>query len=179
MILYVVRHAKAVARDDWPGGDLDRPLDAKGLSQSPEIARRLCKRLAETTPQGDTSLFSSPSARCRQTLEPLAAELGVDIEPEPLLGDLVSGPPRPAKLPDAAILDWFAERGTEFVDRCLAAGPSSVVACSHGDLIPPLLQVLFDRDGVVPSASGNQKGSFWTLRFADGRLHSADYEPAP
>lgn len=178
MILHLVRHAKATPRRDWNGADVDRPLDDKGFRQAPEICTWLRKqcRHAEKAPL----LYSSPSLRCRQTLEPLADALDVKLRDEALLGDLDSGEPLPSEDPDE-IIAWLGRQGLRFVDREIVTHPGRIViACSHGDVLPETLDLLFARDGVSPDGDGNAKGSVWTLRFdEDGRCTGAVYRPAP
>jgi broad specificity phosphatase PhoE len=185
MIVVLVRHAKAVPRRQWPEDDLSRPLDDRGFAQAPEIARRVLDILSG---ERDVELFSSPSLRCVQTLEPLAAKLGADIRPEPLLGDLESGESPEELIMDAnAAVDWLGSRGMRFLDDVTRTGRrvgsqkphKAVIACSHGDVIPVTLDVLCERDGVRPATVGNAKGSFWVLRFNGGRCTSAEYVPAP
>lgn len=178
MILHLVRHAKATPRRDWHGADVDRPLDDKGFRQTPKICDWLAKQC-----RGDAKpplLFSSPSLRCRQTLEPLADTLGVKLRDELLLGDLDSGEPLPSDDPDE-VIEWLGQQGLRFVERELAAHPErTVIACSHGDVLPETLGLLLARHDVEPDGSGNAKGSVWTLRFDDvGRCRSATYRPAP
>jgi len=61
--LLVLRHAKARARANWPGGEGDRPLTSLGRSQ----ANALTGLLAVWAPE---QLVSSPWARCMLTLRP-------------------------------------------------------------------------------------------------------------
>ena len=72
MALYLVRHGSAGVRNDHDPHDDDRRLDATGRLQS----ERLSEWLVHEAP---TVLRSSPYLRCRQTLEPLATALGIDV----------------------------------------------------------------------------------------------------
>ena len=74
----LVRHADAVAKKEWSGPDAARPLSALGHRQS----AHLVAALAEVAVSG---LFSSPTVRCRQTLQPLAAARGLPIVDDPRL----------------------------------------------------------------------------------------------
>ena len=40
-LVFLVRHAKAANRDDWTGGDRDRPLIDKGRKQADRLAAAL------------------------------------------------------------------------------------------------------------------------------------------
>ena len=79
--LIVVRHASAGGREDWDVDDAMRPLDGKGRRQ----ARELVERLA---PYPIDRIVSSPHVRCVQTVEPLAAARGLEVE---ISGDLADG----------------------------------------------------------------------------------------
>lgn len=84
MALLVVRHARAGKPAEWEGDDRLRPLDKKGRRQ----ARGLPALLA---PRAVDRLVSSAALRCTQTLEPLAADRGLDLETAPELMEGSSG----------------------------------------------------------------------------------------
>jgi 8-oxo-dGTP diphosphatase len=69
-IVFMVRHAKAVNRDLWNGGDRGRPLVDRGRAQ----AERLAVALRRERP---VLIAASPWLRCRQTAAPLAAAVGL------------------------------------------------------------------------------------------------------
>jgi 8-oxo-dGTP diphosphatase len=155
--LVLVRHARAGDRSSWDGPDDLRPLDRRGRAQA--------QRLAEVLPVfGPVELLSAPPVRCRQTLEPLAERLGLDIQPCPELGE-----------------EQFAadpQAGLTLVERLLdpPAGPGVTVVCSQGGAIPSVLLSLGVRwEGaagrIYPPAA---KGSAWVLGGRPGAL-SADY----
>lgn len=68
----LVRHAKAINRNDWAADDADRPLRPRGRTQ----ARRLASLLAA---YDVSDLFSSPWRRCIATLQPYA--VGLQLTP--------------------------------------------------------------------------------------------------
>jgi phosphohistidine phosphatase SixA len=121
----LLRHASAGDRDHWDGPDRLRPLDARGRRESAELAELL-------RPLGLRRVVSSPYARCVQTVEPLAAALGVPVERDDRLAE---GAGRAA----IALLE---EEG--------------VVSCTHGDVVHELVDrglkkaaALVLRDGQV------------------------------
>jgi len=71
--LLVVRHASAGDSEEWEGDDRLRPLDEKGRRQ----ARALVEKLADYEL---ARILSSPFLRCVQTVEPIAAARGLDVE---------------------------------------------------------------------------------------------------
>ncbi|MEP7180254.1 MAG: NUDIX hydrolase, partial [Pseudonocardiales bacterium] len=79
-VILLVRHAKAGKRSEWRGEDRLRPLDPLGAQQ----ARELAEFLRRFAPQ---RVISADVTRCMQTVEPLAASLGLDVHLEPAFGD--------------------------------------------------------------------------------------------
>ena len=104
----LLRHASAGDRSAWAGDDFHRPLDKKWRRQAKEIAAALAA-------DDVRRVVSSPYVRCVQTVEPLAAALGLEVE----------------------IDDRLAEGGDGSA-RALFEEPG-VVACTHGDVIFELL----------------------------------------
>jgi 8-oxo-dGTP diphosphatase len=150
--LYVVRHAKAGERRGWNDDDLLRPLSTAGWKQ----ARLLADRLAGVAP---TTLVSSPYVRCVQTLEPLAERLGIDVG-----------------------VDERITEGVEFTDslELLDEVPDGSVLCSHGDVIPALLDALLRRGLEVRSTPDWRKASTWVIkRKKSGHYTTARVWPPP
>ena len=108
MTSILVRHASAGERDEWEGDDRLRPLDAKGRKQAAALVESL-------EPLGVRRVVSSPYVRCVETVEPLAAALGLAVEHDDRLAEGAG----------AAAAELLAEDG--------------VVACTHGDIVEALL----------------------------------------
>jgi broad specificity phosphatase PhoE len=87
--LYVIRHGKPSAT--WGGDDDDPGLDETGHAQA-RAARDWLMALAPH--QRPSKVVSSPLRRCRETAAPTAEALGVEIEVDPLVGEI----PTPAAL---------------------------------------------------------------------------------
>jgi broad specificity phosphatase PhoE len=87
--LYVIRHGKPSAT--WGGDDEDPGLDQTGQVQALAARDWLMALPPEQRP---TKVVSSPLRRCRETAEPTAQALGVDIEVDPRVGEI----PTPAAL---------------------------------------------------------------------------------
>ena len=150
--LYVVRHADAGHRSQWSGSDEERPLSPRGQKQAKGIAAQLADA-------GVSRLISSPYARCVQTLEPLGEELGLAVEPD-------------ERLAEGAGATGALELAAELVGR-------TGVLCSHGDVIPDLLEALL-RDGVkLKDELRWQKASTWAFSREGGRLAKGRYVPPP
>lgn len=151
--LIVVRHAKAGRSDRFAGDDDARPLEKAGRAQ----ARALTPNLLAF---GATEILSAPPVRCVQTVTPLAENLGVDVELEPLFSE--SGY---AAAPEAA-----RKRA-----RDLVSDDGVPVICSQGKVIPDLLEAWAAEDGISLPPARNRKGSMWVLSFHGGRMVAADH----
>jgi 8-oxo-dGTP diphosphatase len=110
--VYLVAEADAGTRADWPGPDRLRPITRDGWRQARAVADRLRGQPIER-------VLASPWLRCRQTVQPLADQLGLDVDDERALAE------------------------TADVERAVLAienlhGTASVV-CTHGELVRAIL----------------------------------------
>lgn len=151
-MLYVVRHAHAGQRSRWTGDDRLRPLSERGEGQ----ARGIASDLVPATPR---RILVSPAARCVQTVTPLADKLGLDVTDDDRL---------------------FEGAGRNEIAGMLAElTEDDVVVCSHGDVIPIILDLLIEggmtaeRDLVWP------KGSIWAVERSHGVWGVGRYLPPP
>jgi phosphohistidine phosphatase SixA len=119
----LVRHASAGDRDDWDGEDRLRPLDARGRRQAAELVELLL-------PLEVRRVVSSPYVRCVETVEPLAAALGLQVEEDDRLGE---GAGRTA---------------VELV------GEDGILCCTHGDVVELVLGYGLKKAGVVVLRDG-------------------------
>ena len=108
MTSVLLRHASAGHRLDWEHDDRLRPLDARGRRQSADLVELL-------RPLGVRRILSSPYVRCVQTVEPLAAALGLEVELDERLEEGKGG----------AAAELLREDG--------------VVCCTHGDIVEALV----------------------------------------
>jgi phosphohistidine phosphatase SixA len=150
--LLLVRHADAGERSGWTGPDLLRPLADHGRVQ----ARGLVALLGDRFAIG--SIVSSPSVRCIETVAPLAAVLELDVTVDTALAE--GADPRVAH------------------DRLFAGGDAAVVLCSHGDVIPGLLEIVAAGGVDLGPSPRCQKASTWVLAGERG-VDSASYLPPP
>jgi len=75
----LVRHADAGPGRQAPASDQWRGLTALGHAQAQEVAFRLGGMPI-------LRILAGPALRCRQTVQPLALDLGLDVEQTPHLG---------------------------------------------------------------------------------------------
>jgi 8-oxo-dGTP diphosphatase len=150
--LYIVRHAKAGVRSSWNGEDAERPLSATGWKQAHKVGKRIAAA-------GASTLVASPYTRCIQTLEPLAVRLGLDVSRD---DRLLEGTP--------------FEKVLELLDEL----PDGGVICTHGDVIPDVVNALVRRGLHVRSRADWRKASVWAIhRSAKGRYSRAVVWPPP
>ena len=150
--VYLVRHAHAGDRAAWRGDDAQRPLSDKGWRQAEGVAKALADK-------GITRVVSSPSLRCVQTLEPLAARLGLQVDVDDAL--LEGSDPADA----LALL----ERG------------ETLAACTHGDIVPGVLDLLRSAGVKLDGPATWPKASTWVLSGGSGgsAFAGASYLPPP
>ncbi len=146
MQLYMVRHAHAGQRSH-DGRDIYRPLSPDGQERATELIEVFDGLSIDR-------LMSSPATRCAQTLAPLGSARGMKVEE---CQDLWEG---------SSIADALSAMEIDDAE--------SVVACSHGDIIPALIDTLGAR-GVPITGRGCELGSIWILHFEDGQWQNARY----
>ncbi|MFM8815053.1 MAG: SixA phosphatase family protein [Actinomycetes bacterium] len=151
MSLFLVRHAKAGKRSQWDTDDSLRPLVAEGVRQAEVIAESIA-------PLHPTALFSSPYVRCMQTLEPLSRATGLHVAPHDLLAEGVDF---------SRTVEWM---------HTLADG---AVMCSHGDVIPEVIDALERRGMEVSGFRESRKGSVWILDRLDDQFTAGHAWPPP
>ena len=153
MSIFVVRHAKAGSRHNWDGDDTERPLSKGGRRQADALAERLAG-------EAISGLWSSPYVRCMETLVPLGVRLDLEVVAEPRLGE---------------------GEGLSGSLELLHEVPDGAVLCSHGDIVPALLDALVRRGTDLLTRPDWRKGALWVLTApdADGHVATAAVEPPP
>jgi 8-oxo-(d)GTP phosphatase len=148
--IYLVRHAKASARDAWHGDDRLRPLTRKGQRQADRLRAHLgLERLRR--------VMSSPARRCTQTVEPLAHELQLEVALEESLGE---------GTPESAAVATVRQAG----------GPS--VLCTHGDVVMEVVDAI-ERVHPIEGSRGWKKGATWIIERDAGEPIGARYVGPP
>lgn len=151
--LYVVRHADAGTRGHDSGPDELRGLTKRGKRQ----ADALRDQLADA---GIVRLVASPFRRCIDTLVPLAEHLGLPVES------------------DERLAEGRGFTGALALAEELRHAPAAAI-CSHGDVIPDLLDALVRRGTKLRGELRWPKASTWVLvRDGDG-FTKGRYVPPP
>lgn len=153
--VWLIRHAAAGDRSSWADDDRLRPLTKKGRKQADAIAAVFAGHDVD-------AVYSSPYARCRETVKPLADRIGRAIDDTEHLAEGANA---------AQTLEWLQQMQGRHI-----------VACSHGDLIPAVIRHLEATGVPLYSPTGVidvKKGSIWTLALEGDRIVSATYTGPP
>jgi 8-oxo-(d)GTP phosphatase len=124
--LILLRHAKAVTRDEWQGEDDDRPLDSYGQNQ----AKRL---LAMYQVFNLEQIHSSDAVRCYDTVVAIANGLNIKLE--------VTG-----KLSESTFKK-DKEKAFDYAKDLIKLN-ESVLLCSHNPILPKMLNKLTKKSEV-------------------------------
>ncbi|MEO8261675.1 MAG: NUDIX domain-containing protein [Pseudolysinimonas sp.] len=139
-----LRHGKAVSPDQWDGPDATRPLMQRGADQAASVAHGI----AAYRP---AALVSSTAARCLATIAPAARVTGLDIAET-----------------DAISQDAYTSRA-EGVSRVVAerlARAETIVLCSHGPVLPQILQAVAEATGGARGVSLSRAAALSTGEYA-------------
>jgi 8-oxo-dGTP diphosphatase len=134
MQIYLIRHAHAGGRRN-DGRDLYRPLSADGNRRAEQLVGLLAELAIDR-------LVSSPATRCVQTLEPLGRARNLPVDDQQAL--------------------WEGSSAVEALTALAGLDGQIVVACSHGDIIPAVIEQL-GALGVPVAGRGCELGSIWIL----------------
>jgi phosphohistidine phosphatase SixA len=149
----LLRHGRAGGRRDWDGPDQLRPLSKRGRGQATALVELF-------DPFPVKRILCSPYLRCLETVEPLAEALGVEIERRRELGE--------------------ASGIHESIPLLRELAGTTGVVCTHGDIVPAVLEGLAEWDGMLlPDDVDFPKGSTWVLDEVRGRFQEARYLPPP
>ena len=155
--LVLLRHAKAVSRDEWQGDDDDRPLDDLGENQ----ARRL---LAIYQVFNLSQIHTSDAVRCYSTVEPMAKGLGIKLE---VTGKLSESGYRKDK-----------ERAFDYAKELLKEDSNSLI-CSHNPILPKMLNKLSKKSDVEADEEKLSPADGWVLHRIGREIIQIDRLNAP
>ncbi|OMH41372.1 SixA phosphatase family protein [Desulfurobacterium indicum] len=139
--IFLIRHAKAVDRENWKGDDCDRPLKEKGKIEFRAFAERIKNLFPEKI-----TIVSSPCARAVETAKILSEIIRSDVKTTELL------------LPDADVDDYL---------KVLKKFEGDIAIVAHQ---PDLSIFLNELICVNPSRIKFKKGSIAKVSKKDGRF---------
>jgi broad specificity phosphatase PhoE len=149
---YIVRHAKAGSRSNWPEDDRLRPLNKKGIKQAEALVT-----LLESFPI--TAVYSSPFLRCVQNVEPLARARKLPVKQTSQLAE------------GHGLAGAMQVMGHPKLDEAILS--------THGDIMWELVEELVNQRVIKPGTGGFDKGSTWVVDVEDGAFTRARFIPAP
>ena len=179
LTLDIFIHMDAVGRNDWQGVPDERPLTDKGRVQ----AERIAEELGSSRVDG---IFSSPAARCTQSLASLAEKTGLPVQVVPGFRDTL-GYRAPkgwenADRPGADPLGGAISAGSAFaaLRQLYQQVPEGrAVLCSYGDIVPALLAFLAGANGQEMPPRDNSKGAIFSITFDGEKATVQGRAPSP
>lgn len=149
--VHVIRHGRPAST--WGASEQDPGLDALGRQQAFEAMNILM-----AMPEGErpTRVVSSPLRRCRETAEPMALALGVELVIDPRVGEI----PTPAIMPVEDRPAWLREAfggewGQIVGDLDYQAWAKSVAAAMAGHENTAVFSHFVALNAAVSIATGN------------------------
>jgi 8-oxo-dGTP diphosphatase len=155
--LILLRHAKAIERQEWAGEDTDRPLSSLGERQ----AKRL---LSNFLPYAVEEIHSSSAVRCYETITPMARGLSVDF----FFTDSLT----------EEVFSKNQERPIKYVHRLLVNDYTTMV-CSHNPILPRIVSSFVDKFGVAVEETKLEPGDAWIAHHVEREVVAIDFLPAP
>ncbi|MDJ0923052.1 MAG: NUDIX hydrolase [Acidimicrobiia bacterium] len=146
--LYVVRNGNAGVRSKAKGPDKKRPLTGKGREQANQLAEFMARHPV-------SKIVSSPALRCVQTVEPLAAQLGIDVETSKKLKE-----------------NMTADDIRKYLK---SIGSGAVVLATHENWVRSLIRDLDSRKVPLRGSRKWPRASIWVLDLFDGKARAGYY----
>ncbi len=153
----LLRHAKAVTRDEWQGDDDDRPLDSLGQNQ----ANRL---LALYQVYNLEQIHTSDAVRCYDTVNPIAKGLGIKLE---VTGKLSESTYKKDK-----------EKAFDYA-KDLIKEDARILLCSHNPILPKMLNKLTKKSDVDADEGKLSPADAWVIHRNGKEIVQIDRLDAP
>ena len=153
----LLRHAKAVSRDQWQGDDQDRPLDILGENQSYRL-------LSTYQVFNIKQIHTSDAVRCFSTVERMAKGLSIKLE---VTGKLSEDTYRKDK-----------EKAIEYA-KDLIKGDENTLICSHNPILPKMLNKLTKKSDVEADEQKLLPAQAWVIHRKGKEIVQVDRIDAP
>ena len=155
--LILLRHAKAISREEWQSDDGDRPLAHIGQLQ----AKRF---LSKIHPYEIKEIYTSDAVRCYESIEPIARALSINPVFSPALSEY-------SFIKDKK--SWY-QSITEIMENEIAT-----LVCSHNPVIPEIVKKLIGKKNFNELNHELLPGEAWILHHKDGEVVAIDWVSAP
>ena len=153
----LLRHAKAVTREEWQGDDDDRPLDSLGQNQ----ANRL---LAIYQVYNIEQIHTSDAVRCYDTVSPIVKGLGIKLEVTGKLGE--------------SAYKKDKEKAFDYA-KDLIKEDTRILLCSHNPILPKMLNKLTKKSDVDADEGKLSPADGWVIHRNGKEIIQIDRLDAP
>ena len=155
--LIMLRHAKALAREEWQGEDEDRPLEQLGQQQ----ARRM---LSLYQVYGLTQIHTSDAVRCHDTVEQMAHALKISLTITNKVSEYT----------------WkkYKEKAIDYAKDLIKVN-EPVILCSHNPVLPRMMEKLTKKIDFDYPSNKLEPGESWILHHNKKEVLQIDRLEAP
>ena len=153
----LLRHAKAITRDEWQGDDDDRPLDSLGQNQ----AKRL---LSIYQVYNIEQIHTSDAVRCYDTVNPMVKGLGIKLEVTGKLGE--------------SAYKKDKEKAFDYA-KDLIKEDARILLCSHNPILPKMLNRLTKKSDVDADEGKLSPADGWVIHRSGKAIIQIDRIDAP
>lgn len=152
-----LRHGKAIAREEWLGGDEDRPLAQQGSLQ----AKRMISIYQAFNLE---KIITSDAIRCYDTVEPLSKALDIKLKVEKEISEQT----------------WKKdkERAIDFAKDVIKE-EKTILVCSHNPVLPRMLEKLTKKIDFDYPDNKLQPGEAWVIHHKKKEVLQIDRLDAP
>lgn len=155
--LILLRHGKAIAREEWEGDDGDRPLAQLGQQQA--------KRMhALYLPFAVTEIHSSDAVRCYETVSPIARAMSLNLVYWQELSEYAFEKDKKAAIN---------------VVNDIIESEARAIVCGHNPVIPGIVAKFIGKKNFKELDHGLLPGEAWILHHRDGEIVAIDWVQAP
>ena len=153
----LLRHAKAITRDEWQGEDDDRPLSSSGQNQ----AMRL---LSTYQVFNIDQIHSSDAVRCYDTVKSMAKGLDIKLEVSSKLSE--------------STYKKDKEKAFDYVSE-LIKEDKSILICSHNPILPKMLNKLTKKSEIEADEDKLSPADGWVIHRSGKEIIQIDRLDAP
>lgn len=155
--LIMLRHAKALAREEWQGEDEDRPLQQLGQQQ----ARRA---LSIYQVYGLEQIHTSDAVRCHDTVEQMAKALDIPLTITNKVSEYT----------------WKKnkEKAIDYAKELIKIN-ESILLCSHNPVLPRMMEKLTKKIDFDYPSNKLEPGEAWVLHHDKKDVMQIDRLAAP
>lgn len=155
--LILLRHAKAISRDEWQGDEDDRPLDSLGQLQA--------KRFLSTYQVFNLQqIHTSDAIRCYDSVDLLAKSLDIKLE---VTNKLSESSYRRDK-----------EKAIDYVKELIKT-QSPTLICSHNPILPKMLNKLTKKSEVESDDEKLLPAAAWVIHHIGKEIVAVDRISSP